>query len=151
MESKISCSLFFLPTAKLVWEQELYSSVNTLKRFFDLHQSYFSISPWLLKICLSKTNITSLRVYVKNSIFFFFLISKIYRYQKGNTLVHREWTKGQQIKNENCKNKKRRIRFVLHSKQPIQQSSKKEKLEVRNRSLNIFKTTTISFPPKTPH
>ena len=32
MESKISCSLVFLPTAKLVWEQanELYSGVNTL-------------------------------------------------------------------------------------------------------------------------
>ena len=124
MDSKISCSLFFLPTAKLVWEQELYSSVNTLKRFFDLHQSYFSISPWLLKICLSKTNITSLRVYVKNSIFFFFfLISKIYRYQKGNTLVHQEWTKGQQIKNENCKNlgnqkKKEKICFAKQTTNP---------------------------------
>ena len=32
MKSKISCSLVFLPIAKLVWEQakELYSGVNTL-------------------------------------------------------------------------------------------------------------------------
>ena len=46
MESKISCSLVFLPTAKLVWEQakELYSGVNNLKRIYDLHQNYFSLS-----------------------------------------------------------------------------------------------------------
>ena len=46
MESKISCSLVFLPIAKLVWEQarELYSSVNNLKRIYDLHQNYFSLS-----------------------------------------------------------------------------------------------------------
>ena len=44
--SKISCSLVFLPTAKLVWEQakELYSSVNNLNRIYDLHQNYFSLS-----------------------------------------------------------------------------------------------------------
>ena len=44
MESKISCNLVFLP--KLVWKQakELYSGVNNLKRFYDLHQSYFSLS-----------------------------------------------------------------------------------------------------------
>ena len=46
MESKISCSLVFLPTTKLIWEQakELYSSVNNLKRIYDLHQNYFSLS-----------------------------------------------------------------------------------------------------------
>ena len=46
MESKISCSLVFLPTAKLVWEQakELSSGVNNLKRIYDLHQNYFSLS-----------------------------------------------------------------------------------------------------------
>ena len=46
MESKINCSLVFLPTAKLVWEQakELYSGVNNLKRIYDLHQNYFSLS-----------------------------------------------------------------------------------------------------------
>ena len=46
MESKISCSLVFLPTAKLVWEQvkELYFGVNNLKRIYDLHQNYFSLS-----------------------------------------------------------------------------------------------------------
>ena len=40
------CSLVFLPTAKLVWEQtkELYSGVNNLKRIYDLHQNYFSLS-----------------------------------------------------------------------------------------------------------
>ena len=45
-ESKISCSLVFLPTAKLFWEQakELYSSVINLKRIYDLHQNYFSLS-----------------------------------------------------------------------------------------------------------
>ena len=47
MESKINCSLVFLPTAKLVWEQakELYSSVNNLKRIYNLHQAYFSLTP----------------------------------------------------------------------------------------------------------
>ena len=46
MESKICCSLVFLPTAKLVWEQakELYSGVNNLIRIYDLHQNYFSLS-----------------------------------------------------------------------------------------------------------
>ena len=46
MESKISCSLVFLPTTKLVWEQakELYSGVNNLKRIYDLHQNYLSLS-----------------------------------------------------------------------------------------------------------
>ena len=46
MESKISCSLVFLPTANLVWEQakELSSGVNNLKRIYDLHQNYFSLS-----------------------------------------------------------------------------------------------------------
>ena len=46
MESKISCSLVFLPTTKLVWKQvkELYSGVNNLKRIYDLHQNYFSLS-----------------------------------------------------------------------------------------------------------
>ena len=46
MESKISCSLVFLPTAKLVSEQakELYSGVNNLKWIYDFHQNYFSLS-----------------------------------------------------------------------------------------------------------
>ena len=46
MESKINCSLVFLPTAQLVWEQvkELYSGVNNLKLIYDLHQNYFSLS-----------------------------------------------------------------------------------------------------------
>ena len=46
MESKISCSLVFLPTTKLVWEQakELYFGVNNLKQIYDLHQNYFSLS-----------------------------------------------------------------------------------------------------------
>ena len=46
MEPKISCSLVFLPTSKLVWEQakELYSGVNNLKRIDVLHQNYFSLS-----------------------------------------------------------------------------------------------------------
>ena len=46
MESKINCSLVFLPTAKLDWEQakELYSGVNNLKRIYDLHQNYLSLS-----------------------------------------------------------------------------------------------------------
>jgi len=46
MESKISCSLVFLSTAKLVWEQamELYFGVNNLKRIYDLHQAYFSLT-----------------------------------------------------------------------------------------------------------
>ena len=46
MESKINCSLVFLPTAKLDWEQakELYSGVNNLKQIYDLHQNYFSLS-----------------------------------------------------------------------------------------------------------
>ena len=46
MESKINCSLVFLPIAKLVWEQakELYSDVNNLKRIYDLHQNYLSLS-----------------------------------------------------------------------------------------------------------
>ena len=46
MESKIICSLVFLPTAKLVWEQakEFYTGVNNLKRIYDLHQNYFSLS-----------------------------------------------------------------------------------------------------------
>ena len=45
-ESKISGSLVFLTTAKLLWEQakELYSGVNNLKRVYDLHQNYFSLS-----------------------------------------------------------------------------------------------------------
>ena len=45
-ESKISCSLVFLTTAKLLWEQakELYSGVNNLKWIYDLHQNYFSLS-----------------------------------------------------------------------------------------------------------
>ena len=68
MDFKISCSLVFLPTAKLVWEQakELYSGVSNLKRICDLHQNDFTLS---LLICPWKTTITSLRVYVKNSIF----------------------------------------------------------------------------------
>ena len=46
MESKINCSLVYLPTAKLIWEQakELYSGVNNLKRIYDLHQAYFSLT-----------------------------------------------------------------------------------------------------------
>ena len=46
MESKINCSLVFLSTGKLVWEQakELYSGVNNLKLIYDLHQNYFSLS-----------------------------------------------------------------------------------------------------------
>lgn len=46
MESKISSSLVFLPTVKLVWEQTkiLYSGVNNLKRIYDLHQNYFYLS-----------------------------------------------------------------------------------------------------------
>ena len=39
-----------------------------------------------------------------DTFFFFFISNKIYWYQKGTTLVHREWTRGQQIKNKNCKN-----------------------------------------------
>ena len=46
MESKINCSLVYLPTAKLIWEQakELYFGVNNLKRIYDLHQAYFSLT-----------------------------------------------------------------------------------------------------------
>ena len=46
MEFKISCSLVFLPTTKLVWEQakKLYSGVNNLKQIYDFHQNYFSLS-----------------------------------------------------------------------------------------------------------
>ena len=46
MESKISCSLVLLLIAKLVWEQakELYFGVSNLKRIYDLHQSYFSLT-----------------------------------------------------------------------------------------------------------
>lgn len=38
MESKVSCNLVFLPSAKLVWEQakELYSSVNNLRCIYKL-------------------------------------------------------------------------------------------------------------------
>ena len=45
MESKINCSLVFLPTAQLVWKQakELYSGVNNLKWIYDCHQNYFSL------------------------------------------------------------------------------------------------------------
>ena len=45
MESKISCSLVFLPIAKLVWEQakELYFGVNNLNWIYDFHQNYFSL------------------------------------------------------------------------------------------------------------
>ena len=55
MESKISCSLVFLPTTKLVWKQvkELYSGVNNLKRIYDLHQNYFSL-------CLSDLSLEGL-------------------------------------------------------------------------------------------
>ena len=47
----------------------------------------------------------------------------IYRYQKGNTLVHWEWTKGQQFKYENCKNlgnqkKKGKICFAKQTTNP---------------------------------
>ena len=50
---------------------------------------------------------------------FFFLI----RYIDINTLVHREWTKGQQIKNKNCKNlgnqkKKGKICFAKQTTNP---------------------------------
>ena len=48
MESKISCSLVFLPTAK-----ELYSGVNNLKRIYDFHQNYFSL-------CLSDLSLEGL-------------------------------------------------------------------------------------------
>ena len=46
MESKISCSLVFLPIAKLVWEQakELYFGANNLNWIYDLHHNYFSLS-----------------------------------------------------------------------------------------------------------
>ena len=46
MKSKISCSLVFIPTIKLVWEQakELYSGVSNLKRICDLHQNDFTLS-----------------------------------------------------------------------------------------------------------
>ena len=45
MESKISCNLVFLLTAKLVWKpaKELYSGVNNLKWIYDFHQNYFSL------------------------------------------------------------------------------------------------------------
>ena len=45
MESKISCNLVFLLTAKLVWKpaKELYSGVNNLKWIYDCHQNYFSL------------------------------------------------------------------------------------------------------------
>ena len=45
MKSKISCSLVFIPTIKLVWEQakELYSGVKNLKRIYNLHQNYFTL------------------------------------------------------------------------------------------------------------
>ena len=45
MESKISCNLVFLVTAKLVWKpaKELYSGVNNLKWIYDCHQNYFSL------------------------------------------------------------------------------------------------------------
>ena len=68
IESKISCSLVFLPTIKLVWEQakELYSGVNNLKQIYDLHQNDFSLS---LSDMSLETIIKSLKVYLKNSIF----------------------------------------------------------------------------------
>ena len=68
MEPKISCSLVFLPTSKLVWEQakKLYSGVNNLKRIYDLHQNYFSLS---LSDMSLEEYYNKLRVYVKNSIF----------------------------------------------------------------------------------
>ena len=68
MEPKISCSLAFLPTSKLVWEQakKLYSGVNNLKRIYDLHQNYFSLS---LSDMPLEEYYNKLRVYVKNSIF----------------------------------------------------------------------------------
>ena len=45
-EPKISSSLIFLSTAKLVWQQaqELYSGVNNLRHIYDLYQNYFSIA-----------------------------------------------------------------------------------------------------------
>jgi hypothetical protein len=46
MESKISCSLVFFTTTKLVWEQaqKLYSGVNNYRRIYDLHRDYFSLA-----------------------------------------------------------------------------------------------------------
>ncbi|XP_058193764.1 uncharacterized protein LOC131310639 isoform X2 [Rhododendron vialii] len=46
MEDHISSTLVFLPTAKQVWTQaqEMYSGVNNLRRTYDLHRSFFSIS-----------------------------------------------------------------------------------------------------------
>ncbi|XP_058180814.1 uncharacterized protein LOC131299213 [Rhododendron vialii] len=46
MEEHIASTLVFLPTAKQVWTQaqEMYSGVNNLRRTYDLHQSFFSIS-----------------------------------------------------------------------------------------------------------
>ena len=46
MEPQISGSLVYLESAKQVWRQtqELYSGVNNLRRTYDLHQTYFSLS-----------------------------------------------------------------------------------------------------------
>lgn len=44
MESKVSCNLLFLPTAKLEKAQELYYNVNDLRHIYDCHQNYFSLA-----------------------------------------------------------------------------------------------------------
>ncbi|GFZ00912.1 hypothetical protein Acr_14g0005470 [Actinidia rufa] len=46
MEPQISGPLMFLPTAKLVWRQaqEMFYGVNNLRRTYDLHQEFFSLS-----------------------------------------------------------------------------------------------------------
>ena len=69
MKSKISCSLVFIPTIKLVWEQakELYSSVNNLRRIYNFHQNYFTLR--LGDLSLENYYNKFKGTYVKNSIF----------------------------------------------------------------------------------
>ena len=69
MKSKISCSLVFIPTIKLVWEQakELYSSVNNLRRIYNFHQNYFTLR--LGDLSLENYYNKFKGIYVKNSIF----------------------------------------------------------------------------------
>lgn len=43
MEENIKNTLVFLPMAKLVWKQELFSGLNNLRRTYDLHETFFSL------------------------------------------------------------------------------------------------------------